>query len=62
MFMHSITDNGGIKMEKITVKESGERLDNYLSKYLEITRSQIKKNIDNIYVNDKNEKSIFKNK
>ena len=48
MFMHFITDNGGIEMEKITVKESGERLDNYLAKYLEITRSQVKKNIDNI--------------
>lgn len=46
-------------MEKITVKESGERLDNYLSKYLEITRSQIKKNINNIYINNNHEKSGY---
>lgn len=46
-------------MEKITVDSKGERLDNYLSKYLNITRSQIKKNIKNIYVNDKNEKCGF---
>lgn len=46
-------------MEKITVKESGERLDNYLAKYLEITRSQVKKNIDNIYINEKHEKSGY---
>lgn len=43
-------------MEEITVNESNERLDNYLSKYLETTRSQIKKNIDNIYVNGNNVK------
>lgn len=46
-------------MEKITVDTKGERLDNYLSKTLNITRSQIKKNIENIYVNDKNEKCGF---
>lgn len=46
-------------MEKITVDSKGERLDNYLSKYLNITRSQIKKNIANIYVNNKNEKCGF---
>ena len=46
-------------MEKITVKEPGERLDNYLAKHLEITRSQVKKNIDNIYINNKNEKSGY---
>ena len=43
-------------MEKIIVEEGNERLDNYLSHILEMTRSQIKKNIDNIYVNGKNEK------
>ena len=46
-------------MEKITVSETNERLDNYLSKYLEITRSQVKKNIDNIYVNGQNQKCGF---
>lgn len=39
-------------MEKIVVLTNGDRLDNYLSNLLEVTRSQIKKNIDNIKVND----------
>lgn len=39
-------------MEKIIVVTNGDRLDNYLSSLLEMTRSQIKKNIDNIKVND----------
>ena len=43
-------------MEKIIVEEGNERLDNYLSHILEMTRSQIKKNIDNIYVNGINQK------
>lgn len=43
-------------MEKIIVTTSGDRLDNYLSNLLEMTRSQIKKNIDNIKVNDTNVK------
>ena len=43
-------------MEKIIVTTSGDRLDNYLSNLLEITRSQIKKNIENIKVNDTNVK------
>lgn len=41
-------------MQKIKVSRAGERIDNYLSKELKITRSQIKKNISNIFVNDKN--------
>ena len=43
-------------MEQIIVEEGNERLDNYLSHILEMTRSQIKKNIDNIYVNGINQK------
>ena len=43
-------------MEKIIVETSGDRLDNYLSNLLELTRSQIKKNIDNIKVNENKEK------
>lgn len=43
-------------MEKIVVTTSGERLDNYLSNLLEMTRSQIKKNINNIKVNGENVK------
>ena len=46
-------------MEKIIVEEGNERLDNYLSHILEMTRSQIKKNIDNIYVNGINQKCVY---
>ena len=41
-------------MEKLTVKDDGERLDKYLSTNLDISRSKIKKLIDNkkVLVND----------